>query len=130
MAGSMNAAFGRIGATVRGFSLAQKTITIIGVAVLALGITLLVSWASKPAYTPLFSGLSAADANTIVEQLKTDGVPYEIASGGGTVLVPEADVYDQRLKAASRPSGVVHRRLLAPGRYGRHLLRIPAVRHV
>ncbi|MBP3045203.1 flagellar M-ring protein FliF [Arthrobacter jiangjiafuii] len=100
MARPMNAAFGRVGETVRGFTLAQKTITIIGVAVLALGIALLVSWATKPAYTPLFSGLSASDANTIVEQLKTDGVPYEIANGGGTILVPEANVYDQRLKAA------------------------------
>ncbi|UOY96572.1 flagellar M-ring protein FliF [Arthrobacter gengyunqii] len=100
MARPMNAAFGRIGDTVRSFSLAQKTITIIGVAVLALGIALLTSWLTKPAYTPLFSGLSAADANTIVEQLKTDGVPYEIANGGGTVMVPEANVYDQRLKSA------------------------------
>lgn len=100
MARPMNAAFGRIGETVRSFSLAQKTITIIGVAVLALGIAMLTSWLTKPAYTPLFSGLSAADANTIVEQLKTDGVPYEIANGGGTVMVPEANVYDQRLKAA------------------------------
>jgi flagellar M-ring protein FliF len=100
MARPMNAAFGRIGETVRSFSLAQKTITIIGVAVLALGIVMLTSWLTKPAYTPLFSGLSAADANTIVEQLKTDGVPYEIANGGGTVMVPEENVYDQRLKAA------------------------------
>ena len=100
MARSMNAVVGRLGETVRSFTLAQKTIAIIGVAVLALGIALLASWASKPAYTPLFSGLSAADANTIVEQLKTDGVPYEIANGGGTILVPEANVYDQRLKAA------------------------------
>ena len=92
MARSMNAAFGRIGETVRSFSLAQKTITIIGVAVLALGIVMLTSWLTKPAYTPLFSGLSAADANTIVEQLKTDGVPYEIANGGGTVMVDRKSV--------------------------------------
>ena len=100
MARSMNAALGRLGDTVRGFSLAQKTIAIIGVAVLALGIALLVSWTTKPAYTPLFSGLAAADANTIVEQLKTDGVPYQIANGGGTIMVPETNVYDERLKAA------------------------------
>ena len=100
MALNMNAAFGRLGETVRSFSLAQKTIALIGVAVLALGVALLVSWAGKPAYSPLFSGLAAEDANTIVEQLKTDGVPYEIANGGGTILVPEANVYDERLKAA------------------------------
>ena len=100
MARGMSAGIGRVGDVVRGFTLAQKTIALIGVAVLALGITLLVTWATKPAYAPLFSGLSATDANTIVEQLKTDGVPYEIANGGGTVMVPQDAVYDQRLKAA------------------------------
>ena len=90
----------RLGSTIREFTVAQKTIAIIGVAVLALGVALLTSWLTKPAYTPLFSGLQAEDANAIVEQLKTDGVPYEIGDGGGTIMVPEASVYDQRLKAA------------------------------
>lgn len=86
---------------VRGFSVAQRTLVLIGVAVLALGGFALGSWMLKPSYTPLFSGLQAADASTIVEQLRTDGVPYELTSGGSTILVPEEHVYDQRLKAAA-----------------------------
>ena len=97
---AMNAMAGRVGSTIREFTLAQKTIAIIGIAVVGLGIALLASWLTKPSYTPLFSGLQAEDANAIVEQLKTDGVPYEIAAGGGTIMVPEEKVYDQRLKAA------------------------------
>ncbi|MDK1328769.1 flagellar basal-body MS-ring/collar protein FliF [Arthrobacter sp. zg-Y1143] len=97
---AMNAMAGRIGTTLREFTLAQKTIAIIGIAVVALGIAMLASWMTKPSYTPLFSGLQAEDANSIVEQLKTDGVPYEVADGGGTIMVPEENVYDQRLKAA------------------------------
>lgn len=93
--------FGRLASALRGFSIAQRTIALIGLAVLALGIAALVAWTSKPAYTPLFSGLQPADANTIVEQLRTDGVPYELTGGGGTILVPEEYVYDQRLKAAA-----------------------------
>ncbi|WP_331460821.1 flagellar basal-body MS-ring/collar protein FliF [Arthrobacter sp. zg-Y769] len=96
----MSAVTDRLGKTVGQFTLAQKTIAIIGIAVVALGIALLASWLTKPAYTPLFSGLEATDANSIVEQLKTDGVPYEVADGGGTIMVPEEHVYDQRLKAA------------------------------
>lgn len=96
----MNAAFGRVGKTVSQFTLAQKTLALIGIAVLALGIAALAAWATKPSYSPLFSGLQAADANSIVEQLKTDGVPYEVANGGSTIMVPEDQVYDQRLKAA------------------------------
>lgn len=101
MANKITAAASKLGSTVSAFSPGQKTVAIIGVAVLALGIAALATWATKPALTPLFSGLSAADASSIVDQLRTDGVSYEITNGGGTILVPEASVYDERLKAAS-----------------------------
>jgi flagellar M-ring protein FliF len=68
---------------------------------LVLGSVALGSWLGKPAYTPLFSGLKDTDANGIVEQLRKDNVPYEIANGGSTILVPEDKVYDERLKAAA-----------------------------
>ena len=86
---------------VRGFSLAQRTIALIGVAVLVLGSIALVTFVSQPKMTPLFSGLAPEDAAGIVEQLKADAVPYELTGGGGTILVPEANVYDSRLKAAA-----------------------------
>ena len=98
---AVTSVFQRIGRTIAGFSLAQRTIAIIGVAVLALGIVALSSWLTRPTYTPLFSGMSATDANAVVEQLRSASVPYELADGGATVLVPEKDVYDQRLAAAS-----------------------------
>lgn len=93
--------FQRIARAVAGFSLAQRTIAIIGVAVLALGIFALSSWIARPTLTPLFSGLSASDANAVVEQLRASSVQYELSDGGATVLVPEGDVYDQRLTAAA-----------------------------
>ena len=98
---AVTSVFQRIGRVIAGFSLAQRTIAIIGVAVLALGIVALSSWLTRPTYTPLFSGMSATDANAVVEQLRSSSVPYELADGGATVLVPEKDVYDQRLAAAS-----------------------------
>ena len=91
----------RLTHTIREFTIAQRTMAIIGFAVLALGIAALSFWVSRPQYSPLFSGLSGADANTIVEQLRTDGVQYEITGGGGTIMVPEASVYAERLKAAA-----------------------------
>ncbi|MEZ7754258.1 flagellar basal-body MS-ring/collar protein FliF [Microbacterium paraoxydans] len=98
---AVTGAFQRMRRGIAGFSLAQRTIAIIGIAVLALGIIALSSWLSRPTYTPLFSGLNASDANAVVEQLRSASVPYELADGGATVLVPEKDVYDQRLAAAS-----------------------------
>ena len=101
MAQSFNSVLTRLGDAVKAFTIAQRTIAIIGVAVLALGIAALVTWSMKPSYTPLFSGLNGEDASIIVEQLRTDNIPYELSAGGGTILVPEESVYDQRLKAAA-----------------------------
>ena len=97
----ISAFFRRTGSGIQGFTTGQKTIAIIGVAVLILGSVALAAWLGKPAYSPLFSGLKDTDANGIVEQLRKDNVPYEIANGGSTILVPEEKVYDERLKAAA-----------------------------
>ena len=55
---------------VSGFSLAQRTIAIIGVALLVMGAIALGAWLTKPQMSPLFTGLSAGDASAVVEQLK------------------------------------------------------------
>ncbi|OMH23525.1 flagellar M-ring protein FliF [Tersicoccus phoenicis] len=91
----------RLSATVGRFSVAQRTIALIGIAVLVLGGVALTSWLTRPTYSPLFSGMKDADASAVVEQLRKDNVPYQLADGGSTVLVPEDKVYDERLKAAA-----------------------------
>ncbi|MFO7689160.1 MAG: flagellar basal-body MS-ring/collar protein FliF [Cryobacterium sp.] len=101
MPAQISSAFRRFGDMLKAFTVGQRTVAIIGVAVLVLGIAALSMWAVKPAYTPLFSGLSGTDANTIVEQLQAEGVAYELADGGATILVPDSVVYDQRLKSAA-----------------------------
>ncbi|KGJ79497.1 flagellar M-ring protein FliF [Cryobacterium roopkundense] len=101
MPAQVTSAFRRFSDAIRAFTIAQRTVAIIGVAVLVLGIAALSMWVTKPAYTPLFSGLSGVDANSIVEQLRADGVAYELSDGGATIMVPEANVYDERLKAAA-----------------------------
>jgi len=86
---------------VSGFTVAQKTLAILGVAGLVLGAVALSAWIGKPSMTPLFSGLQAADASKVADMLHTDNVQYEITDGGGTILVPQEKVYDERLKAAA-----------------------------
>ncbi|GAA0963650.1 flagellar basal-body MS-ring/collar protein FliF [Frigoribacterium faeni] len=93
--------FDRMRAALAGFSIAQRTIAVILLAVIVLGVVALVSWLTKPTYTPLFSGVDPADASAIVEQLQADGVPYELTAGGNTILVPEEHVYQERLTAAA-----------------------------
>ncbi|KQR66081.1 flagellar basal-body MS-ring/collar protein FliF [Frigoribacterium sp. Leaf172] len=91
----------RMRATLAGFSIAQRTIAVILLAALVLGVVALASWLTKPTYTPLFSGVDPADASAIVEQLQADGVPYQLTAGGNTILVPEEHVYQERLTAAA-----------------------------
>lgn len=92
--------FGRLGAGAKSFTGPQKFLAALGIAVLVLGTVALTSWMNKPAMTPLFTGLQAADASAVVEQLRKDNVPFELTGGGNTILVPEEHVYDERLKAA------------------------------
>lgn len=62
----------------------------------------LLRWASQPTYTALFTNLDPKDASTIVEQLKSKGVPYQLRDGGTTILVPQDKVYEMRLELAGQ----------------------------
>ncbi|MCU1421928.1 MAG: flagellar M-ring protein FliF, partial [Microbacteriaceae bacterium] len=84
MPAQLTTALRRFTGAIREFTIAQRTVAIIGVAVLVLGIAALSIWVTRPSYSPLFSGLSGTDANSVVEQLKADGVDYQLSDGGAT----------------------------------------------
>lgn len=94
-------AMGRITTSVREFTVAQRTLALIGVGVIAVLVIGLSAWFSRPQFSPLYTDLAPADASAIVDQLTTQGVPYELTNGGSTVLVPTEQVYDMRLKVAA-----------------------------
>lgn len=62
----------------------------------------LVVWANRPEYGLLYSGLDPADAAQIVEDLKTNSVPYKLKDGGGTIEAPTNQIYELRLKYAGK----------------------------
>ncbi|HEX5510148.1 MAG TPA: flagellar basal-body MS-ring/collar protein FliF [Actinomycetales bacterium] len=95
--GSLKRASGTFGQ----FSTPQKLIAGIGVAVLVLGGFAFTRWASAPTLAPLFTNLASSDASAIVDQLDSEGVPYELGDGGQSILVPRQDVYRLRLKMSS-----------------------------
>lgn len=101
MPAQITGALGKLTAAVKQFSLAQRTLALIGLAVLVLGAVALSSWAAKPSLSPLFTGLSSTDAAAVVDQLDAEGVAYELTDGGGTVLVPADSLYNMRLKLAA-----------------------------
>ncbi len=98
---ALTASLRRLTHTLREFTVGQRTIAIIGLAVLLVGGAGLTAWLSQPSFSPLFTSLSPSDAGSITTLLHADGVPYKLADGGNTILVPQQDVDSERLKAAS-----------------------------
>jgi flagellar M-ring protein FliF len=89
--------FRRGGDSFGAFTSGQKVISLLGAAALLLGGFMVFRWASTPDYGPLFSNLSASDASAVVDQLESQGTPYELADGGSTVMVPRDEVYSTRI---------------------------------
>lgn len=61
-----------------------------------------VVFADHTDYVPLFSGMSEKDAAAITESLTKDKVPFRLAAGGATILVPSEEVHKTRLSLAGR----------------------------
>ena len=85
-----------------GFTTGQKAVVVVAVLLLALGTVALTRWVTQPTLTPLYGNLGGQDANAIVEELQAQGVPYELADGGTTVLVPQEQVYDLRVSLSGQ----------------------------
>ncbi|HYY12604.1 MAG TPA: flagellar basal-body MS-ring/collar protein FliF [Kineosporiaceae bacterium] len=107
MNGRLNGAFERGRTLFAGFTAGQRAMLVVAVAGLLVAAFALTRFAAQPSWTPLFSNLSGADANAVVEQLKAQGVQYELTNGGSTVLVPQSQVYDLRVSLAGKnlPAG-------------------------
>lgn len=74
-------------------------LTTVGVLVALIGF---VAWASTPEYVPLFSKLSAQDANAIRDKLGESGVPNRLTQGGTTIEVPAQAVDEMKMKMLSQ----------------------------
>lgn len=94
---SLGAVSDRLRSMFSGFTSGQRAMTAIAVVVALVGVGLFASWVAKPTYAPLFTGLSGTDASAITAKLTEAKEPYQLADGGQTVLVPQADVYQQRI---------------------------------
>ena len=57
-------------------------VAVVGTAALLLAGFMVFRWASAPSYAPLFSNLPSSDASAVVDELDSQGVPYELTNGG------------------------------------------------
>ena len=60
-----------------------------------------VAWANTPEYVPLFSNLSAQDANAISDKLREANVPFRLANSGAVIEVPAQKRDEMRMKLLS-----------------------------
>jgi flagellar M-ring protein FliF len=65
----------------------------------------LVYFGSRPEYGVLFSDLKPADAQSIIDKLKSSNVPYKVTNGGTVISIPADKVPELRLEMAS--AGVI-----------------------
>ncbi|MFS3127094.1 flagellar basal-body MS-ring/collar protein FliF [Nocardioides sp. Bht2] len=89
------------------FTLGQKVVAVLGTLGLLLAGFMVFRWASTPDYSPLYSNLNATDASSVVEELDKQGVKYQLADNGGTVMVPKDQVYATRISLSGQgiPTG-------------------------
>jgi flagellar M-ring protein FliF len=92
----------RIRSTLSTITLGQKVMIGLLTVGLVLGGFFFYNWVTAPTYAPLFSNLAATDASAIVDQLNAQGVSYQLADGGATIMVPNSDVYNLRLSLSAK----------------------------
>ena len=90
-----------------GFTPGQRSVVIVAAIGILMGAFALSRWVSQPSWTPLYGNLSSEDASAVVDELNADGIKYKLADGGGTVLVPQDQVYAERIALGGKglPSG-------------------------
>lgn len=80
----------------------QKVSLVIASLVVVGGMVALVLWAQTPQMRLLYGALSEKDASAIVNHLEAQNIEYELRSGGGSIFVPEKDVYKARMDVVSQ----------------------------
>jgi flagellar M-ring protein FliF len=99
---SLSSARGRAMSILAGFTTGQKLMTVLAVVGVIVAAVVFMGAESKPTYQPLFTNLQSSDAGAITQQLASQKVPYQLADGGSTILVPAADVDQERVALAQQ----------------------------
>jgi flagellar M-ring protein FliF len=80
----------------------QKGFLLAGAGATLLLLVMFVRFIDTPDYKPLFTGLEAADAQTIATQLDAEGIPHQASADGKILSVPANKLDEARLKTAGQ----------------------------
>lgn len=93
--------FSQLGATYKSLSRGKQLTLICLLAGTIAGFVFLMTWSGKSEFQPLYANLDPEDASIILPKLKEQKIPYQLASNGSTILIPEQHIYEIRLQLAS-----------------------------
>ncbi len=79
----------------------QKGLLLASAGATALLLGIFVRLIGTPDYKPLYTGLEAADAQTLTAQLDAQGIPHQASADGKTISVPADKLDAARLQTAS-----------------------------
>lgn len=99
---ALNSARSRASSALSGFTLGQKVISVLAIIGLVMAGVFFMRFESKPNYQPLFTNLQPSDSGAVVAKLSAEKVPYQLANGGSTILVPAAKVDQERVALAEQ----------------------------
>ncbi|MGP8258722.1 MAG: flagellar basal-body MS-ring/collar protein FliF [Acidobacteriaceae bacterium] len=80
----------------------QKGFLLAGAGATVLLLALFVQLIGTPDYKPLYTGLEAADAQTLTAQLDAQGIPHQASADGKTISVPADKLDAARLQTAAQ----------------------------
>lgn len=88
-------------------NLRQRLTLIISLGLAAATLAVVLTYAYRPDYSPLFTNLSADDAAAIAKSLTDKKIPYQASTDGTAILVPAKQVYQARwaMAAEGLPKG-------------------------
>ncbi len=79
----------------------KKLMMMIGLAAsIAIGFSI-VLWSMQPNYSMLYGSLSGSDAQSVVDALQQQQLPYKLDTATGAVMVPAESLHDVRLALAA-----------------------------
>lgn len=99
----------QVGTIVGNMSPKKRAAAVGGLALFVVAIIVITFIYGRTDFQPLYTALRPEQAGEILAVLKEQGVQYQLADGGRTILVPKEDVYELRIQLASNglPTGGV-----------------------
>lgn len=97
----MDKFFGQIGTALAAMTLRKKISLLMVIGLTVGGLIYLIQWSGRPDFQKLYTDLSMDDTSQIVEELKSQKVPYRLTAGGTCIEVPAERVYELRMSLAS-----------------------------